>query len=154
MYKSDEQYGKRRATLALEAERAGRRTISFETNAIDLAPGKLFSIEGHPRKDLAPDKRLLMTRMALSGNQDGKYEFSGEAVFADDAYRPPLVTPSPRIHGVQSALVVGPAGRGDPHRRVRPRARAVPLGSRARVQRRQLVLDPRQPGLGRAPASA
>jgi type VI secretion system secreted protein VgrG len=110
IYKSLEAHGLRRATLALQSDRTGRRRVDFETNAIDLAPGKLFTIDRHPRADLASDKRLLVTKMSLRGDHDGKYEYRGEATFADDPYRPARATPRPRIHGVQSAIVVGPPG--------------------------------------------
>lgn len=110
LFKADETHGKQRATLALEAERAGRRTVRFETNVIAVAPGKVFTVSGHQRKELGADKKLLATRSVLRGNHDGNYEFVGEAVFTEDAYRPARVTPRPRIYGVQSAVVVGPAG--------------------------------------------
>ncbi len=108
IYKSLEAHGKRRATLSLESDRTGRRRVDFQTNAIDIAPGKLFNIERHPRSDLK--KQLLCTKMTLRGRHDGNYEFSGEATFADDVYRPARTTPRPRIQGVQSAIVVGPPG--------------------------------------------
>ncbi|HSN97869.1 MAG TPA: type VI secretion system tip protein TssI/VgrG, partial [Candidatus Nanopelagicales bacterium] len=44
------------------------------------------------------------------GTHDGEWVFRAVAHFADQHYRPPLVTEKPRIHGVQSALVVGPEG--------------------------------------------
>ncbi|MBL8739810.1 MAG: type VI secretion system tip protein VgrG, partial [Myxococcales bacterium] len=108
IYKSDENHGKTRARLALEAERTGRRVVRMQSNAIDLAPGKTFMVEQHPRKDLA--KKLLVASMHLRGKHDGDYEFDVEALFADDPVRPAKKTPRPRIMGVQSALVVGPPG--------------------------------------------
>ncbi|MBK6517343.1 MAG: type VI secretion system tip protein VgrG [Polyangiaceae bacterium] len=109
LYKADEPHGKLRSRLSLEAERTGRRGLSFETNVIDLAPGKVFMMSDHARKDLV-DKRLLVSRMELTGSHAGDYAFSAEAFFADDVVRPPRVTPRPRIYGVQSAVVVGPPG--------------------------------------------
>ena len=58
-------------------------------------------------------------------------------------------TPKPIISGPPERDRRRPRRRGDPHRRVRPRARPVPLGPRGAVGREQLVLDARQPGLGR-----
>jgi type VI secretion system secreted protein VgrG len=108
VYKADEPEGKRRAQLALEAERTGRRVVRFETNAIDLAPGKTFQIVDHPRKDLAD--KLVVASMSLAGDHDGNYQFEVSAFFADDVIRPPRITQRPRIFGVQSAIVTGPPG--------------------------------------------
>lgn len=108
IYKSDEPQGKLRSRLALEAERTGRRVVHFESNAIDLAPGKTFFIRNHPRKDLA--KKLVVSGMTLNGKHDGGYDFKVEAFFADEPIRPAQATARPRISGVQSALIVGPAG--------------------------------------------
>lgn len=108
LYKSNEDHGKLRARLALESHRTGRRVVRMESNAIDLAPGKTFTIEQHPRRDLA--SKLVVASMSLKGRQDGEYEFHVEAYFADDPVRPLAITPRPRILGVQSAIVVGPSG--------------------------------------------
>ncbi|HSN97796.1 MAG TPA: phage late control D family protein, partial [Candidatus Nanopelagicales bacterium] len=42
------------AGRALAGARASRRSVSFRTNAIDLAPGVTFSMRDHARADLAP----------------------------------------------------------------------------------------------------
>ena len=54
------------------------------------------------------------------------------------------VTPKPIVQGTQTAVVVGPSGRGDLHRQVRPREGAVPLGPRGQERREQLLLGPRR----------
>ncbi len=108
LYKSNEGHGQVRARLTLESERTGRRRVHMETNAVDLAAGKTFTIEHHPRKDLA--SKLVVSTMRLQGEHDGKYLFTLDAYFADDVIRPARVTPRPRISGVQSAIVVGPPG--------------------------------------------
>lgn len=38
------------------------------------------------------------------------WQLFGRAAFASDPYRPEIVTSKPRVHGVQSAMVVGPKG--------------------------------------------
>lgn len=111
-----------RANVALEALRADRRTVSFSTNALDLAPGTVLSFGHHPRKDLAADKRLLVTSSSVDGTHDGEWAQSAEAVFANVPYRSSQRTPKPSIQGLQSAVVVGPPGEEihtDEHGRVR-----------------------------------
>jgi type VI secretion system secreted protein VgrG len=98
------------AGRSLEALRAGRRVVRFETNCIDLAPGTLFRIADHPREDVA-DALLLVTRFSGRGTLGDEWSFEAEAAFADEPWRPPLRTPKPRIFGFQSAMVVGPAGK-------------------------------------------
>ena len=63
-------------------------------------------------------------------------------------FRPKRITPKPFVQGPQTAVVVGPGGRGDLHRQVRPREGAVPLGPLRQEGREQLVLDPRVAAVG------
>jgi type VI secretion system secreted protein VgrG len=106
----DQRSGQERAERALAGERADKRSVSFETNAVDLAPGVVFSIGNHPHSELADDKKLLVTGFAIEGSPEGHWTMSGQAVFAADPYRPAKKTPKPQVSGVQSATVVGPAG--------------------------------------------
>jgi type VI secretion system secreted protein VgrG len=105
----DARSGKDRSQRALDAERLGRRSVAFDTNALDLAPGVVFSVTGHPHADLDGAK-LLVTEMARNGSPGGEWTMSGRAVFAEDPYRPALRTPRPEVSGVQTATVVGPRG--------------------------------------------
>jgi len=99
--------GRRRAERALASERADRRVVSYRTNALDLWPGRVFSIAGHPHPDLADGaSRLLVTESLLEGAVDEVWALRGRAVFADSPYRPPLRTARSRAR-VQSATVVG-----------------------------------------------
>ena len=63
-------------------------------------------------------------------------------------FRPKRQTPKPFVQGPQTAVVVGPGGRGDLHRQVRPGEGAVPLGPARQEGREQLVLDPRVAAVG------
>ena len=117
----DEKESKALATRRLAAIRRARRVVTFQATVLDLAPGTVFTITGHPRMDL-DKRRLLAVRQAISGTRDGEWTMSGQAVFADEPYRPALTTPKPSIPGLQSALVVGPPGaeiHTDEHGRVR-----------------------------------
>jgi type VI secretion system secreted protein VgrG len=108
LYKSKEDHGKLVARLSLESERTGRRGVEFETNAVDLSPGKTLFLEEHPRPDLG--EKLVVLATTMRGTQAGEFEFEIAALFAADPVRPPRVTPRPRVRGVQSAIVVGPPG--------------------------------------------
>ncbi len=114
--------GMDRAQKALESARASRRSVSFETNCIDLSPGKVFSMGGHARGDLGEDKKLLSTEFSLEGAPGEEWTMSAAAHFAEHPYRPPMKTPKPTIQGLQSAVVVGPGGEEiytDEHGRVK-----------------------------------
>lgn len=117
----DEKESKALAARKLASIRRARRAVSYRATVLDLAPGTVFAITGHPRMDL--DKRRLLTvRQSIEGRRDGEWTITGQAVFADEPYRPALKTPKPSIPGLQSALVVGPAGseiHTDEHGRVR-----------------------------------
>lgn len=101
---------------ALEAERRSRLLISFHTNALDLCPGSIVAINQHsltlphPRRDLAPDKKILLVESTFEGEPTGDWTMTASGVFAEFTYRPDRHTPKPRIYGVQSAVVVGPSG--------------------------------------------
>ncbi len=100
----------------MEGERRRRLQVAFNTNATDLAPGKIIGInqesdsKDHPRKDLAPAKKILLIETTLEGEATGEWTMTCSGVFAEFPYRPERRTPKPRIYGVQSAFVVGPAG--------------------------------------------
>ena len=62
-------------TMALEAERRRQLVVGFHTNAIDLRPGLICAINqgatttaDHPRIDLTPDDKLLVTATSSRGN--------------------------------------------------------------------------------------
>jgi len=118
----DPSYGLDRAERMLVGARAGTRVVTFETNALDLAPGTVFSIAGHPHPKLPDSAKLLVIELALSGEHDKEWTAAGKAIFADTPYWPPQKTPKPIVHGLESAIVTGPEGREvftDEHGRVR-----------------------------------
>jgi type VI secretion system secreted protein VgrG len=118
----DPSYGLARAERMLLGARASTRVLTFETNAMDLAPGAVFSITGHPHPSLPDSAKLLVTGLALSGEHDKEWTAKGQAVFTDTPYWPAQKTPKPVVHGLQSAIVTGPEGREvftDEHGRVR-----------------------------------
>jgi type VI secretion system secreted protein VgrG len=109
-YRTSESDGSDLAKKRLDAKRAIAKTISFSTNALDLAPGTVVSLLDHPRSDLAAGKRLLVLGSTVSGEHSGEWTHSCEAISAEAPYHPPLSTPKPKAIGVESATVVGPPG--------------------------------------------
>src|SRR5204863_732095 len=107
-YRYEMNYGQGYATRTSEGDRAGRRAVVFQTNVIDLGPGTHFAVEGHPHDSLTEE--LMMTGFEIKGTHDGSWEFMGQAVFRNDAYKPVRRTAKARVSGVQSATVVGPNG--------------------------------------------
>ncbi len=107
-YRSDERAGKLLAQKRLEAEREGAAVFGFETNALDLMPGVVVRIDGHPRAELA--RGLLVVETRIEGAQDNDWTHDCGARLAEMPYRPPRVAPRPRVQGIESATVVGPAG--------------------------------------------
>ncbi len=119
---TEEKPGKIRADIHLESRRRDKRSVTYHSNVFTLSPGVLFTMLDHPRPDLGPDKKLLVLEASIDGTATAEWSMSGHAVFADVPYRTAQSTPRPVIHGLQSAIVVGPKGEEihtDEHGRVR-----------------------------------
>lgn len=93
----------------LEGHRSSKRVVHFRTNAMDLSPGTVFAMAGHARKDLAADRELLVSSLSIEGVVNEEHTIRGTAAYAELPYRPLAGAPKPKIFGVQSAVVVGPA---------------------------------------------
>jgi type VI secretion system secreted protein VgrG len=109
-HRTDERDGAQLARKRLQAKRGDAKTCSFETNAYDLAPGVVIAIVDHPRRDLAEDRKLLIVESTFQGTSNGAWSHRCEARSTEGHYRPPMETPKPKVSGVESATVVGPAG--------------------------------------------
>ena len=107
-YRSDERHAERIAQKEIESNREDATVISFETNAYDLAPGMVMHVDGHAQPALA--KSLLIVARRIEGTQDGDWTQYCEARSIEQSYRPPKNTKAPRVEGLESATVVGPAG--------------------------------------------
>jgi len=117
----DPVFGQALAQRCQDAERVDGRTVSFSTNTVDLWPGMVFRMEDHPHAKLSSSAKLLVTSLTMEGAPQEAWETFGEAVFADQVYRSPML-PKPRVNGVQSATVVGKKGEEihtDEHGRVK-----------------------------------
>jgi len=131
-----------RAQRHAEAHRAEGTLVGFDTSMADLAAGSVFSMTGHPHPEVQ-GKKLLVTHSWINGDVNGEWHGGGQAVPADRPYRPSVDhapahgapaeggdlpfqprqrLSKPRIFGVQSAIVTGPAGEEihtDEHGRVK-----------------------------------
>jgi type VI secretion system secreted protein VgrG len=121
-YRADEAEGKVITQKRLDAERESALACSFETNVIDLTPGVIVRVLDHPHRMLRHAPGLLVVAAEMRGEHEGDWSHRCEARSATGPYRPPHETPKPRVAGVESATVVGPAGEEihcDEHGRVR-----------------------------------
>jgi len=108
--RTNESAGMDRTQTRLLARRRGDRVVGVESNVLTLAPGVLFSVANHPHRDVAPDQSLLVTKSELAGVHDGDWRVKVETAPSSVPYRPARTAPKPRIPGLESATVVGPAG--------------------------------------------
>lgn len=107
------------ARLRLEEQQASVRSAAGESASVRLLPGSFFALREHPRDDF--NRRYLLTRVehraALAGVTDGRpgepggsYSNRFWGIPVEVPFRPPQRTPRPHVRGVQTAVVVGPAG--------------------------------------------
>lgn len=116
-------YPNRLAEIHMEETYTGRHKLAVTANATLLCAGTEFELFDTPSG--AYDKRWLVTRVRHEGrapevlrggaqraaaNREDRYHCEAELYDAHRAWRPPRVTPRPRIHGAQTAVVVGPEG--------------------------------------------
>ena len=112
-YRSLEAKMKLAAARLFDTDHGERLQITFKTTALELGPGDVLSIgqgshEHHAHAAVLPTERLLVIARHLSGTTLGVEHQVAMAVPAKRPYRPARKTPRSSIHGVQSAIVVGP----------------------------------------------
>jgi type VI secretion system secreted protein VgrG len=108
--RTDEVTGARKVNDRVLAQRRGAKQVRFESNVVELAPGSLLSVAGHPHRMLDASQSLLVTGSVVSGEHDAAWRVQVEAVPTALPYRPERRTPRPKVQGLESATVVGPAG--------------------------------------------
>ena len=111
VYRDDPKYGTDLSTRVLASIRADKRVVHLETNVVDLPPGRIFTVDQHPHPEIGKGP-LMMAELAITGAPGQPWSIRGRALFPDPMvpYRPPIRTPRPSAHGLQSATVVGPPG--------------------------------------------
>jgi len=106
--------------LRMEEEEARHDVVTGTSKCRSFSPGCKFKLTRHP-SDAEKNRQYVLTavehRCRLSGAlQSGEeadaldYINSFECIPAATVFRPARLTPKPRIHGVQTAVVVGPPG--------------------------------------------
>jgi len=118
------------AKLRLEEATAWKKRGEGDSACRRFVPGYKFTLAEHPREAL--NQEWLITHVEhrgaepLGGESAAEatipYENHFECIPATVPFRPPLTTPRPTVRGVQSAIVVGPAGEEihtDEHGRVK-----------------------------------
>ncbi len=108
--RTDEAAGARKAKNRLLGRRHDAKVVSFESNVLELAPGSILGVLGHPHRTLAANAGLLVTVATLEGEHDGDWRIQVDAAPTAVPYRPDPVTPKPEVRGLESATVVGPGG--------------------------------------------
>ncbi|NUP06766.1 MAG: type VI secretion system tip protein VgrG [Polyangiaceae bacterium] len=98
----------RLAERSLDSLRVDRTKVSFVTNQVQYAPGDVVALSGHPRRDIGDGSPLLVVGSVLEFSTPGDWRGTYTAFPATERFRPRRDTPKPRIHGVQTAMVVGP----------------------------------------------
>ena len=130
-YRHTEKEAISKAQRHAEAMSSASWRVGFNTSALNVPAGHVFSVAGHPHPSLAKDKKLLVVSSFITGEINEDWNAGGEAVSADGPFKPLLTTDrptdvhrseedgpfkplskfdKPRIQGLQNAIVVGPAG--------------------------------------------
>lgn len=106
--RTDDEAAARKTENWLLGRRAGAREISFESNVLELQPGALLSITGHPHRRVGEDHLVLAA--SIAGTHDAAWRVLVTTAPASVPHRPARVTPKPVVRGLESATVVGPGG--------------------------------------------
>ena len=105
--------------LRMEEEEAVHHLITGSSNCRSFASGYKFHLDEHPRKDQNGD--YVLTEVTHSASVGDSYSGSGNGggetytnhftcIPAAVPFRPQRLTPKPVVQGLQTAVVVGPAG--------------------------------------------
>ena len=116
-------YGDAYGKLRIEELQAQHDIIIAQSDCPGIACGSKFKLEGHPREDenaeylvVGVTYRCTAEAYKTSGSQaqataqEKRFLCEFSAMPADSVFRPARVTEKPRIHGPQTAIVVGKAG--------------------------------------------
>src|SRR5690606_12591226 len=109
-----------RRVVGLRArEGASQQTVlRGESNYPFLTAGHVFALEGHYREEF--NGEYVITSVTHHASEQAYEENNNRSAFSYRAsftaipksrpFAPPRITPRPRVHGAQTAVVVGPAG--------------------------------------------
>src|SRR5262249_37153035 len=110
---------KRTASVRMQQETAPAVVVTGDGNVRHLVAGYKFTLDGH----FDGNGAYVLTRVEHAADLGGSYLMPEDQAGGQFSYtgrftciplalpfRPPLVTPRPRIDGTQTAVVVGPQG--------------------------------------------
>ncbi|HTJ84828.1 MAG TPA: type VI secretion system tip protein TssI/VgrG [Polyangiaceae bacterium] len=86
--------------------RSDAKRVHFVSNVTAIGPGLLLSIFDHPHPALG-DATFLALSSRVFGEHSSEWRNEVEVASTATPYAPPRVTPKPRVHGLESATVVG-----------------------------------------------
>jgi len=95
------------ATRRVEELELPRLVLHGTTSNVTIRPGHTFKLGDHPRA--SANTKYVAWKVWHQATQDS-YSNTFDAFPAETPFRPPRATPVPRIHGCQTALVVGKSG--------------------------------------------
>lgn len=99
--------GEKKASLRLSAHELPARLLRGDGHCRAFRAGYTFTLTGHDRADM--NDTYVLQWVSLSASQS-HYANSFVAFPATVPFRPPRLTPKPRITGAQTAVVVGKSG--------------------------------------------
>lgn len=109
--------GERYSKTRLDELEQEELKVSGTSECRNMVPGYKFTLQQHYRGDMNDTYTLLSVEHQggdnnywAPGNESFKYTNKFEAIPAAVVYRPPRRTPKAVVQGVQTAVVVGPAG--------------------------------------------
>ncbi|AUX22456.1 uncharacterized protein SOCEGT47_029590 [Sorangium cellulosum] len=102
--------GERIAVIRAEELRAGRKVFEGASDVQALGAGARFMLEGHPRGDvelLLVEVRHRLQQATLNTGRGEEHAYANEfrAIPFATTYRPPRVTPKPRVHGAITGVI-------------------------------------------------
>jgi len=100
--------GETLARVRLEEHRAGMDVITIDSSVRSAAVGTKFKLIDLPMASYNDTSYQIIK--VNHHFQTRNYRNTFSCIALDTPYRPPRLTPRPRIQGLQTALVVGPAG--------------------------------------------
>jgi type VI secretion system secreted protein VgrG len=108
------------AKIRVQELQSAQTVARASGDAAGLAVGRVFALESHPRSDLNTRYVVRSTTIDMSNNnyfggrggggRPTSFSISIEALDAREPFRPARSTPKPLVHGLQTAVVVGPKG--------------------------------------------
>jgi len=113
---ADQSVGKRLASVRAEELLTGQLVFHGTGRAYEVRSGYKFKLGEHPRSSL--NQNYLAVRIRHRGQQSGPgsnaseragYRVSIKAIAADTQFRPKRITPKPRVGGLETGVIDGPA---------------------------------------------